>query len=121
VLLCYMRASIIVPMILGTMLVGATMENRSFGDVIVFALAGLFGYVFKHTDWPRVPLIMGLIMGGLAERYLFLSVNLHGFGWLTDRPLVWVIAALIVVSVFMPPVIKRARVRRTDVAAGEDA
>ncbi|MCR8724533.1 tripartite tricarboxylate transporter permease [Frigidibacter sp. ROC022] len=121
ILLCYIRATIIVPIILGTMLVGATMESRSFGDVIVFAVAGLLGYVFKHTDWPRVPLIMGLIMGGLAERYLFLSYNLHGWGWLTERPLVWLIAGFIFFSVFLPPILKYLR-RRPEVASmGDDA
>ena len=52
---------------------------------------------------------MGLIMGGLAERYLFLSVNLHGFGWLTERPLVWVIGLVTFVSVFLPPIMRKYR------------
>jgi len=111
--LCFIRASIIVPLILGAMLIGATMENRSFGDVLVFFLAGLFGYLFKHFDWPRVPLIMGMIMGALAERYLFLSINLHGTKWLTDRPLVWVIAAVIFLSIGMPAIMRKRQGQRT--------
>lgn len=109
IMICYLRANILVPMVLGTMLVGATMANRSFGDVMVFVAFGVLGYLFKHTDWPRVPLIMGLIMGALAERYLFLAVNLHGFKWLTDRPLVWVIGLVTFVSVFLPPILRKYR------------
>ena len=107
VLLCYLRSSVIVPLVIGTMMVGATMANQSFGDVILFFIFGVLGYVFKHADWPRVPLIMGLIMGKLAEQYLFLSTNLHGFKWLTDRPIVWVIA-VVIVAVVVVPAIKRA-------------
>ena len=88
-------------------MVGATMANQSFGDVILFFLFGVLGYVFKHADWPRVPLIMGLIMGKLAEQYLFLSTNLHGIKWLTDRPIVWVIGVAIV-AVVVVPAVKRA-------------
>ncbi|WP_417721418.1 tripartite tricarboxylate transporter permease [Salipiger sp.] len=117
--LCYIRASLMVPVILGTMLVGATMEHQSFGDVLVFLVMGLFGYLFKHADWPRVPLIMGLIMGGLAERYLFLSVNLHGWGALTDRPLVWVIGLVTFASVFMKPLYRRLR-RGPRIRPGDD-
>ena len=108
ILLCYLRSTIMVPLVLGTMLVGATMANQSFGDVVLFFLFGVFGYVFKHADWPRVPLIMGLIMGKLAEQYLFLSTNLHGFKWLTDRPIVWVIGA-VTIAVVVVPTIRRYR------------
>jgi len=108
ILLCYLRSTIMVPLVLGTMLVGATMANQSFGDVVLFLAFGVFGYVTKHADWPRVPLIMGLIMGKLAEQYLFLAINLHGFKWLTDRPIVWVIAA-ITLAVVVIPAIKRHR------------
>lgn len=106
VMLCYLRASLMVPLILGTMIVGAVMTRESFGDVVVFLIAGSLGYLFKHADWPRVPLIMGLIMGGLAERYLFLSINLHGWAWLTDRPLVWVIGFITFVSVLLKPLMR---------------
>ena len=104
-------------MVLGTMLVGANMANRSFGDVLVFLCFGALGYLLKHTDWPRVPLIKGLIMGGLAERYLFLSVNLHGFGWLTERPLVWVIGIVTFVSVFLPAIMRSYRASQAKKAA----
>lgn len=125
ILLCYLRPTILVPMVLGTMLVGSTMANQSFGDVVLFACFGFLGYLFKHTDWPRVPLIMGLIMGGLAERYLFLSVDLHGFGWLTERPLVWVIGLVTFGAVFMPPIMRFYRGRnggskKVPLAAGDD-
>ena len=125
IMLCYLRSTILVPMVLGTMLVGSTMANQSFGDVILFMCFGFFGYLFKHTDWPRVPLIMGLIMGGLAERYLFLSVDLHGMGWLTERPLVWVIGLVTFGSVFMPPMVRYYRRRKSETkpvpaAAGDD-
>ena len=112
ILLCYLRPAILVPMVLGTMLVGATMANQAYGDVVVFVIFGILGYLFKHTDWPRVPLIMGLIMGGLAERYLFLSIDLHGFNWLTDRPIVWVIALVTFVIVFLPPILRNYRSKK---------
>ena len=44
IMLCYLRANILVPMVLGTMLVGATMANRSFGDVLLFVCFGALGY-----------------------------------------------------------------------------
>ncbi len=112
ILICYLRASILVPIVLGTMLTGATMANQSFGDVALFLCFGFLGYLFKHTDWPRVPLIMGLIMGGLAEKYLFLSFDLHGATWLWNRPLVWVIALVIFLSVFFPPMLRHYRAKR---------
>ena len=61
---------------------------------------------------------MGLIMGALAERYLFLSVDLHGSRWLTERPLVWVIGVITFVSVFLPPILRKYRAIRRARAEG---
>ena len=38
-------------------------------------------------DWPRAPLLLALVLGDIAERYLFLSYSLYEWSWMT-RPLV---------------------------------
>jgi len=107
--MCYIRPNILVPLMLGFMVVGASIATKAFGDVISFGVFGLLGYIFKHTGWPRVPLIMGLVLGQLAEPYLFITVDRYGAAFLWDRPIVLIVLALMVLSIVLPWYRKRKR------------
>lgn len=102
--LCFVRASLLVPFILAAMVCGASFSNLSLGDIAFFAMAGVAGYVFKHMDWPRVPLVMGLILGGIAEPYFFAAWDRYGVTWLYQRPIVVVLEALILFMLLGGPV-----------------
>jgi hypothetical protein len=54
-----------------------------------------------QTDWPRPPLILGLVLGKLAEQNLFLSVDNYGMEWL-GFPSVIALFALIVLGICYP-------------------
>lgn len=102
--LCFVRASLLVPFILAAMVLGSSFSNLSMGDVGFFAAAGLAGYIFKHMDWPRVPMVMGLILGGIAEPYFFAAWDRYGLTWLYERPIVLVLEALILFTLFSKPI-----------------
>lgn len=98
--LCFVRAGLIVPFVMAAMFVGAGFFRLSLGDVGFFAAAGMIGFVFKHLDWPRVPLVMGLILGKSAEPYFFASIDRYGATWLYDRPIVLALEVLIILTLF---------------------
>jgi TctA family transporter len=100
--MCYIRANIIVPLMLGFMVVGASITTKEYGDIISFGIFGFLGYILKHTGWPRVPLIMGLVLGKLAEPYLFITVDRYGASFLWGRPITVIILGLMVLSVALP-------------------
>jgi hypothetical protein len=89
------------------MVVGATLATRNFGDVVLFGIVGLLGYLFKQADWPRVPLILGVILGRIVEPELFIAVDRWGTVWLWQRPIVLIILAMMVASVIYPAYSKR--------------
>ena len=72
---------------------------------------GALGWVLQRLDWPRPPLILGLVLGPLAENRLFLSTDNYGLAWLW-RPGVLLLIALTLVGAFYP--IVRARMKRKD-------
>jgi TctA family transporter len=51
--------------------------------------------------WPRAPLVLGFVLGKLAETYLFISMSRYGFGWLA-QPLVLALIALTVLVIAYP-------------------
>ena len=91
----------LVPFLLLFLSLGAYSSSNNFADVLVMLLFGAIGVACIHWHWPRVPLLLGIVLGGIAERYFFLSYSLFGWGWLT-RPIFLGISAVIVLALFLP-------------------
>jgi hypothetical protein len=81
--------------------VGAFAEKNVFEDLGVVLLFGGIGWVMAKLGWPRPPLLLGLVLGPLAENKLFLSTDNYGFGWLA-RPGVLILAAVMVGGLLYP-------------------
>src|SRR5260370_11773621 len=62
---------------------------------------GVLGWIVKGLAWPRPPLVVGLVIGAIFERYLYISSSLYGLAWLT-RPVVLVILALVACALYRP-------------------
>lgn len=105
------RASLVIPFVLLLIYIGAFAENNEFGDVIVTLIFGILGWVMVELDWSRPPLLLGLVLGKLAERSLFLAVDNYGMSWLTF-PSILALFAIILVGTFYPVVKRWWRNRR---------
>ena len=91
--LTQIRGSIMIPCILFLAFMGAFSANNDLLDLVVMLLFGFTGYIRCAVDWPRPPLILGLILGRLAEKYLYISVGAFGLSFLL-RPIVIVVFLL---------------------------
>jgi TctA family transporter len=118
------RGSIIIPLILVLIYLGAFAEKNAFPDMVVVLFFGALGWVMEKMEWPRPPVLLGLVLGPLAENRLFLSTDNYGLAW-TSRPGVLAIFALTLVGILYP-VFKSSRGARekaaadTSVRAGEE-
>ena len=106
----YVRGSVIIPIILLLIYLGTFAEKNAFADLILMLVFGVLGWVMQRFDWPRPPFILGLVLGGLAESRLFLSVQNYGLHWLL-RPSVLVIMALTLAGAIYP-VVRAVRKRK---------
>jgi putative tricarboxylic transport membrane protein len=114
--LTFISGPLLVPFLLLLLALGAYTSSNSFADVLVMIAAAVVGVACIRYDWPRVPFLLAVVLGSLAERYLFLSYSLFGWDWLT-RPIVLVIAAVMALAI-VTPVVRRSRARAR---AGEDS
>ena len=76
------RIGILAPLVLSITFIGAFQGSTAWGDIVALLIFGLIGWVMKRMRWPRPPLILGFVLGGLVERYMFISVNRYGWEWL---------------------------------------
>jgi putative tricarboxylic transport membrane protein len=113
------RGSIIIPIILVLIYLGAFAEKNAFEDMIIVLFFGALGWVMEKLEWPRPPVLLGLVLGPLAENRLFLSTDNYGWAW-TTRPGVIGIFALTLFGIFYP-IFKSRRQNREKTAAQETA
>jgi putative tricarboxylic transport membrane protein len=90
--LATVRAGVLVPLVLMVIFLGAFEGSQSWGDLYSLVLFGTAGWVMKHLGWPRPPLILGFVLGGIFERYFFISTQIYGVAW-AWRPIVLVVFA----------------------------
>ncbi|OFW00251.1 MAG: hypothetical protein A3I61_08805 [Acidobacteria bacterium RIFCSPLOWO2_02_FULL_68_18] len=99
--LTYVRAVLLVPFLMVLTAFGAYTAHNSFADILLMLGATVLGVAAVRWDWPRAPLLLALVLGDIAERYLFLSYSLYEWRWMT-RPLVLAFAVVIAAGLVWP-------------------
>jgi hypothetical protein len=99
------RVSLLMPIILLLVYLGAFAEKNAFEDLGVVLVFGMLGWLMVKFGWQRPPLLLGMVLGPLMENRLFLSTDNYGLAWMS-RPGVLVIFALTLAGIFYP-VLKR--------------
>ena len=100
--LTFIRGGLLIPPILLLVYIGAFAEKNTMMDLLTMLFFGFFGLLMVHLDWPRPPLVLGLVLGRLAENYLFLSYARYDMAWVKDRPIVIALIVLCLVSILFP-------------------
>jgi TctA family transporter len=113
------RGGIIIPIILILIYLGAFAEKNAFEDMLVVLFFGALGWILEKLEWPRPPVLLGLVLGPLAENRLFLSTDNYGLAWM-HRPGVIAIFALTLLGIFYPMIKSRREERaRTEALSAE--
>ena len=108
-LITIVRIELMAPMLLIITLFGAYANERNMMDVFVAILFGLFGYFARRHGYPLISLVIGLILGKLAEGsfHQALMISDHDYSVFFLRPLSATIFATCLVLIFWPGVKKR--------------
>jgi len=89
--------------------IGAYGPNQSMIDVTVMLVAGVLGFLFRRYGFSPAPLIMGLVLGTMAEETLKQSLIIFDHNWLGffSRPIV-VTLFFVTAAGFLAPALTRA-------------
>jgi TctA family transporter len=107
----FVKGSYLIPFLLLLIFLGGFATKNSFGDILLVVVFGALGWLMVKFDWQRPPLLLGLVLGGIAENNLFIASRIYGFGWLL-HPGVLVIAAVILAGVLYPYLAARIKQSR---------
>lgn len=85
----------LVPCMIGAAVLGAYASKGRPSDVGVALLFGLAGYLMKKHRWPRVSLVLALVLGNLFELSFQQTLQLQALGRISlwDRPIALLLGA----------------------------
>jgi len=89
------RPEILLPVIIALVFVAAFAGEHDWGDLASLLTFGVIGWIMKRLGWPRPPMVLGIVVGGIFERYLFISTQLYGWGWLLRWPVLAILACVV--------------------------
>lgn len=99
-------ASILGPLVIGLAVIGSYAINMSIVEIGLMLVIGLIGFLMKEFDVPREPMVLGLVLGSMAEGELARAFSLvHGSVSMLIKnmftsPLSLIIIALTVMSLW---------------------
>lgn len=106
---------VLAPVVISLMAFAAVQTSFTSNDLLVFAAFSFLGCLMSELGWPRPPLLIGLILSPILERYFFISTTRYGYEWLMRPSVVFIglLAAVIIALVFL-------QMRRFRQLAGEE-
>jgi TctA family transporter len=110
------RSALILPAIIFLVLFGGFSEKNSIFDMFITLISGFVGMIMVALDWPRPPLILGLVLGRLIENNLFISYARYEFSFMT-RPVLLVIIA-VTLGLILWPIVQSRLAKRIGVKEG---
>jgi len=81
ILITIVDVHLLVPAVIATSLVGVYALQENIGDVILSVVFGVLGYLMIRFGFPRITLVIALILGELAERSFHQSLNMADGDW----------------------------------------
>jgi len=89
------------------------MRQSAFDLFLMFGV-GLLGVLMRRFDFPTAPVIVGMILGPMAEAQLRNALSIGEGKWsvFIDRPMSLTLLALVASLLLIPPLLRlRAKLR----------
>lgn len=104
--LTHVPFNLIAPFMLMIICFAAFQARRDLNDLLLLFVVGILGIYMRRFGWPRPAFLVGFVLSGQVENYLYQALQFYGWGFV-QRPGVLIIGALAVISLLLA---MRARV-----------
>jgi putative tricarboxylic transport membrane protein len=99
--------------------IGALSIRNSLSDLWIMVAFGIIGYVFERIKFPIAPMVLGAILGPMAENSFMTTMISFQNDWTIffRRPISGIMMAVSVIALFLPMMRKYWALRRVEQAA----
>jgi putative tricarboxylic transport membrane protein len=102
---------LLLPLVTILCVIGSFAEKMAMFDIYLMFGFGLFGYIMRKTGFPIGPMVLGVILGNMADQNLRRAMQVFEgdvIGQILSRP-VGMILIVIVVLTFISGIYRRKR------------
>ncbi len=92
--------NLIAPAMIMLICFAAFQARRDIADLFLLFAVGILGIFLRRFGWPRPAFLIGFVLSGQVEKYLYQAIQFYGWEFLL-RPGVLMIGALAVVSLLL--------------------
>jgi putative tricarboxylic transport membrane protein len=99
------RANILVPLVISISILGSWAVNQTIGNIVVSLVFAVIGYVITAIDYPRLPIVISLILGGEIERYYDQSIMISGGSpriFVADPVSIFLLTVVVLAILYLP-------------------
>jgi putative tricarboxylic transport membrane protein len=114
VMITHINVHFLVPVVVAVSLTGVYVLEGKPGDVVLAMIMGIVGYLMIRFDYPRLTLVIALVLGETAERSFHQTRMISDqdmIGFMAARPQSLILIALIVLTLMLPS-LRRMRQRK---------
>jgi len=120
-LVTLLPSTILVPSVLTIALVGSWAVDQTIENVLVTLAFGIIGHLMTRLDYPRLPIVISLVLGSGIERDFFQSLLISNGSWgiFVERPVSLALTLLLMLALAAPAIrwLIKSRARRSGAAA----
>lgn len=77
---------VLFPLIFAVSIIGSFAVRNSFFDIISCLGFGVFGWILRRNNYPVAPIILGIVLGNIAETNFRRAVMMGGYNIFFTRP-----------------------------------
>ena len=108
----FVNVNILVPLVVTISLTGVYVLQGKPGDVLLALIMGIFGYLMIRFDYPRLTLVIALVLGETAERSFHQSLMISDnnlVGLIMERPQAIILVLATLLTLMLPALCKRTK------------
>jgi hypothetical protein len=98
--LTHIPFNLIAPFMLMIICFAAFQARRDLNDLLLLFVVGILGIYMRRFGWPRPAFLVGFVLSGQVENYLYQAIQFYGWGFV-QRPGVLILATLTVISLLL--------------------
>lgn len=102
---------VLYPLILAAAVIGSYSVRYSLFDVTSCLAFGAFGWLVRRHGFPVVPIVLGMVLGGIIEENFRQAVLMDGYTVFFTRPVSLGMLIISALTVIVPLIRKRAAAR----------
>lgn len=112
----HVKGTLLIPFILLLIYIGGFAVRNNFGDMILVFIFGVLGWFMVQFKWPRPPMVLGLVLGEIAERNFFIAVSTYDYGWLLHPGVIVIFLLMVgVLAYSVVQIFKRPKEQRSTI------